>query len=74
MKKQESLTLLNPDGVNIAIEWDKFVVNSSVFVPCINTIKATHQMRKIAKTRNIDVKVSVLVENGKLGLRIWRIL
>jgi hypothetical protein len=51
------LTDISPDGVRIVVDWDKFKPGASVFIPCINTAKA------------IDVRV----EDGKYGVRVWRL-
>jgi len=31
---------ISPDGVRIVIDWDAFVVGTSVFIPCVNTRQA----------------------------------
>ena len=28
---------LNPDGVRVVIDWEKFLVGMSIFIKCINT-------------------------------------
>ena len=27
---------ISPDGVRIIIDWDTFVVGTSIFIPCVN--------------------------------------
>ena len=65
---------LNPDGVRIKICWDKMVINSSIFIPCINTQEATRQVKKIVLSKNWEVEINVRIEGEKLGLRVWRIM
>tara|TARA_R100001460_G_scaffold53159_8_gene92186 strand:+ start:1834 stop:2061 length:228 start_codon:yes stop_codon:yes gene_type:complete len=65
---------LNPDGVRIVINWDNMTVGSSVFVPCVDTEKATKQVDKVVAEMGWDVKYRVRIEDNKLGLRIWRFL
>ena len=63
-----------PDGVVININWDEFVVGSSIFIPAINLSRLAKQVQTIAKTRKIELKGVERIEAGKLGMRIWRIL
>lgn len=63
---------INPDGVIIEIEWGKFSVGSSIFIPCLNTQLAVEQFRKLAKDKGYKVTSRTRIENGRYGVRIWR--
>ena len=63
---------LDPDGIRIIVNWDGMSVGASVFVPCINTYKAKEQVSKITKARRWQVTIKIAIENGKLGIRLWR--
>jgi hypothetical protein len=63
---------LDPDGIRIVVNWEGMSVGASVFVPCINTHKAKEQVNKISKVRRWQVTIKIAIENGKLGIRIWR--
>ena len=65
---------LDPDCVRVEVNWGKMVVNASVFIPCINTQKATQQAKKIAEKKNWEFKIHIRIEDNKLGIRIWRLL
>jgi uncharacterized protein YfaT (DUF1175 family) len=65
---------LSPDGVRIKINWEQFVVGSSIFVPAINLVKLNKQMQDVARFKEIQVKGFDRIENGKLGMRFWRVL
>jgi len=65
---------LNPDGVRIVIGWDDMVVGASVFIPCVNTEDTIKQAKKIAEVKVWKIEHQVRIEDGKLGVRIWRIL
>jgi hypothetical protein len=41
-------------------------------VPCLNTHKAKEQATKIAKSKRWQVIIKIVIENDKLGIRIWR--
>lgn len=65
---------INPDGVHIHIDWSRFKVGSSFFIPCINTEKAKAQVNKIIATMDAQVTFKARSEGGKWGLRVWRTL
>ena len=63
---------INPDGVHISPNWNAFVVGSSFFVPCINTKLAIKQLTAITKNNKQEVVTRIKIQNGRLGVRIWR--
>ena len=63
---------LNPDGVHIVVDWDKMEVNASVFILCINTVEATKQIKRIFISKGWESEIRTVVEDGKLGVRVWR--
>ena len=65
---------LNPDGVRIIVDWDSIKTGMSVFILCVNTEKAVKQIKNIVQSKKWKVETRVVIENGKLGVRIWRVL
>ena len=65
---------IDPDGVVITISWENMPVGASIFVPCINTEKASRQIKAITNEKGWEIKQKVKIESGKLGLRVWRFL
>jgi len=63
---------LDPDGLVIKVEWDKFIVGSSIFVPAINHVKLKEQILDITKRKGWEVETRRRVESKILGVRIWR--
>ena len=63
---------LNPDGVRVVINWEKMVVNASIFIPCINIEEALSQIKLITAEKGWGVETKILIEDEKLGLRVWR--
>jgi hypothetical protein len=63
-----------PDGVPITVKWDEVVVNSSIFVPCINTVELVRQVFEVARRRGWTLQFRPRVEGGKWGVRFWRVL
>jgi len=64
---------INPDGIRVIINWERMVVGASVFILCVNTEKAILQLTKIAKAKGWDSTILTVTEDGKLGVRIWRV-
>jgi hypothetical protein len=66
------LTDISPDGVRMVVDWDKFMPGSSVFIPCINTGKALEHVIAAGELDKGSLEKRVGIENGKYGVRIWR--
>lgn len=56
----------------ILIRWDKFVPESSFFIPCIDRREMERCVRREAKRLKVSVICKQVVENGIYGLRVWR--
>jgi len=65
---------IDPDGIKVVVNWDKMVIGASVFVPCINTQKAIDQCKNIFKRKCWQLEIRVIIQDNKLGVRIWRTL
>ena len=72
--KRIKLTELSPDGVRIFVDWDNFPVGASVFVPVIDSETLRRQLKHVVGTLKITIEVRNRIENGRLGVRIWRVL
>jgi hypothetical protein len=72
--RQGVLTIydLNPDGVRVVVNWDSMVIGASIFIPCVNTEKATNQVKKVMALKGWECRYQVRIESDKLGLRVWR--
>lgn len=66
------LTDISPDGVRMVVDWGKFVPGASVFIPAIDTNKAVEHLLKAARISKEHVTKRVCIENGKYGVRVWR--
>ena len=60
-------------GLNFDINWSKFIVGASFFIPCLDTDDAAMQIKRTVKRLRYKIKIQVVVEKGIQGLRIWRI-
>lgn len=73
-KNRIRLTDLAPDGVLILVDWDNFVVGSSVFIPAINTTELIAQFYEVSDTYKWYIEHRFRIENGKQGIRFWRLV
>ena len=63
---------LDPDGIKIIVDWNSMVINASVFIPCINTKKTIAECKRIFELKSWGIETRILIEDSKLGVRIWR--
>jgi hypothetical protein len=61
------------DGVIHEVNWRKFVVGASFFVPCIHALEAREDVKKLTRRLGFRVTIKVVIEDGIRGLRVWRI-
>lgn len=73
-QKTQRLDDFNPDGIKIVVDWEPMVIGASVFIPCVNTLRATSQATKIAELKSWRFATRERIEAGMFGVRIWRIV
>ena len=73
-KYRSKTEILAPDGVPIRVAWDKFVPGASVFVPCLDVLECLRQANELAKERDWSLDFRTVIEGGRWGVRIWRVL
>ena len=66
------LTDISPDGVRMVVDWSKFTPGSSMFIPCINTGKALEHVMEAGQLDKSSLEKRIGIENGKYGVRLWR--
>ena len=64
------LTILN---LTILIPWTEIEPSRSVFVPCLDRAYHERVLLWEAEKQGYKVVCKHVVENGKYGLRLWRI-
>jgi hypothetical protein len=60
-------------GIDFNINWSKFVVGASFFIPCLDPDIPLKQIKRATKRLKFRIKTQVVVEKGVQGLRVWRI-
>jgi hypothetical protein len=57
----------------IIIPWTKLDPGMSCFIPCLDRKQHTKTLLDEAKRIGINVVCKSVVEDGKYGLRLWRV-
>lgn len=61
------------ETVTYRINWQKFKVGHSFFVPCIDARAAKQEVLRVTRRLRIPVVMRIVVEDGVKGLRVWRV-
>ena len=72
-KNRVQKTDLSPDGIRILIEWEKITIGASIFVPAVDTPELIAQFYD-AMPKDWKLTHRTRIENGKWGVRFWRML
>lgn len=62
-----------PDGVEMEVPIEYMVVKDSVFIPTLKPTELRVLVRRIAKELEFTVEMRTAVEDGYLGLMVWRV-
>ena len=62
-----------PDGVEMDVPIEFMVVKDSVFIPTLKPTEVRHIVKRIARELEYSVEMSNTVEDGYLGLMVWRV-
>lgn len=55
------------------VDWTKFKVGWSFFIPCLRTEEGKQEVLKVTNRFGYKVAIKVVIEDGIRGLRIWRV-
>jgi hypothetical protein len=66
------MSTLQTHGIPIKIDWGKFKVGTSFFIPGVDQDDLIRQVRREMQRLKIVVQVQAVVENNMLGVRVWR--
>jgi hypothetical protein len=61
------------ENLTYSLNWEKFRVGQSFFVPCIDHVAAKEMLKKVTRRLRTKVETKVVVEDGIKGLRVWRV-
>lgn len=60
-------------GISFNVDWAKFGVGYSFFIPCLDPEHALKEIKKTTDRLGFTIKTKVVVEENVKGLRVWRI-
>jgi hypothetical protein len=61
------------ETVTYQLDWSKFRVGYSFFVPCIDERAARETINTVTKRLKISIVTKVVIVDGIKGLRVWRV-
>lgn len=61
------------EGVTYDLNWRKFRIGTSFFIPCLNDTAARERIERKMSRLGYAILVKLVVEDGIRGLRVWRI-
>jgi hypothetical protein len=61
------------ETISYQLDWGKFRVGHSFFVPCIDERMARETLGAVTKRLKISVITKVVIVDGVKGLRVWRV-
>lgn len=60
-------------GIPIEIDWGKFQIGTSIFIPGVDQDGLKRQIRWEMRRLQLKVVIKGVVENDILGVRTWRV-
>ena len=61
------------EQLDFIIQWRKFQVGSSFFIPCLNPTTAWKRVNRAVKKHGFIAIHKVVIEDGVRGIRVWRV-
>jgi hypothetical protein len=61
------------EGISYSVDWSRFYVGQSFFVPCIDHKAAKAAVAEVTDRLGVPVEMKVVIEEGVKGLRVWRV-
>lgn len=64
---------MQTNGLPILVDWGKFKVGSSFYVPTLEPDKLLNRIRKYCRKMGMGIRGKRTVEGKTMGVRIWRV-
>jgi hypothetical protein len=61
------------EQLNYVIDWTKFDVGASFFIPCLNPKQAWADINPTLNRLRYKTVHKVVIEGGVQGIRVWRV-
>lgn len=56
----------------IEVEWGKFSVGTSIFIPCLNRDEVEQDILQECERHGFVVTTKKIITRGMYGVRVWR--
>lgn len=67
-----NVQVIETEGVDYILDWDKFPINGFVFVRCLETERIMKELKWHSEKFGIKITLRVGERNGYWGIGIWR--
>jgi len=67
------MVLLLPDGVEMEVPIEYMIVKDSIFIPTLKPNELRMVLHSIAKKLEMEVTTKSVIEDGYLGMMVWRV-
>lgn len=61
------------EKISYNVNWQKFKRGKSIFIPCLDCMKARAEIRQTLNRLKLKVLMKRVIVEGIQGLRIWRL-
>jgi hypothetical protein len=61
------------NGIEVCVEWHKFTVGSSFYIPTLDPEALVKAVRKEAAVHGMKIASRMVTEGTTMGVRIWRV-
>lgn len=61
------------EGVTYEVNWKRFRIGHSFFIPCLNPKEAVPEILQVTNRLRYKILTKSVIEDGVRGVRIWRI-
>jgi hypothetical protein len=67
-----NIQVIDTEGVDYILDWDKFPLNGFVFIRCLETERIMKELKWHSEKLGIKTSLRVGERNGYWGVGIWR--
>lgn len=71
-RRRATFKHINPDGIDIKVDWERMVPGASAFIPCLDSVELRRQLHETALSMGWKFIYAYRIEGGKWGVRFWR--
>ena len=66
------MVILLPDGVEWEVPLEHMAVKDAIFIPTLNAPATKPILRRISRQLEMQIEMQTTIEDGYLGVMVWR--